>query len=87
MAVATVVAIQSVTHKLPLNPNFVCICMRRVFIKIVEYIIVESRIISCNNNCKVLLLNHFIVLIQFGRCRSMGLSKSGICSKMGPQML
>jgi hypothetical protein len=73
--------------KLLLNPNFVCICIRRVFIKIVKDIKVESRITNYSNNCKVLLLNHFVVLIQFGRCRSTSLSKSGICFKMGPQKL
>jgi hypothetical protein len=70
-----------------LNPNFMRICMMRVFIKIVEYIKVELRITNYSNNSKVLFLNHFVVLIQFGRCRSIGLSKSGICSKIGPQKL
>ena len=49
-------------YKLLLNLNFVCICIRRVFINIVEYIKAKSRITNYSNNCKVLLLNHFVVI-------------------------
>jgi hypothetical protein len=74
-------------YKLLLNSNFMCISIRRVFVKVVEYIKFKSRIINYSNNYKVLLLNHFVVLVQFSIYRSRSLSKGGICSKIGSQKL
>jgi hypothetical protein len=73
--------------KLLLNLNFVYIYMRRVFVKVVEDIKVELRITNYSNNYKVLLLNHCVILIQFGIYRSTSSSKGSIRSKVGSQML